>query len=104
YLAWNLHEPDEPANPADFSKLKDMDQITGFIQTARDLGLYIIVRPGPYICGEWDRGGLPGWLMTHRPDGLHAGQFLRGNSPEMLAWDRHWLAAAAKAIKPYLIT
>lgn len=104
YLAWNLHEPEEPANPADFSKLRNMKQISDFIQAARDLGLYVMIRPGPYICAEVDRGGLPGWLMKHRPDGLRQGQFLRGNSPAMLAWDRHWLTAAAKVVKPHLIT
>jgi hypothetical protein len=104
YLAWNLHEPEEPANPNDFSKLRDMEQIGDFIQTAQDLGLYVMIRPGPYICAEVDRGGLPGWLMKYRPDGLRLGHFLRSNSPEMLAWDRHWLTAAAKVVKPHLIT
>jgi len=104
YLAWNLHEPEEPANPDDFSKLRDMEQIGDFIQTARDLGLYVIIRPGPYICAEVDRGGLPGWLMKYEPDGLRQGRFLRCNSPEMLAWDRHWLTAVAKVVKPHLIT
>ena len=66
YLAWNLHEPEEPVNPDDYSKLRDMEQISDFIQTARDLGLYVIIRPGPYICAEVDRGGLPGWLMKYR--------------------------------------
>jgi hypothetical protein len=104
YLAWNLHEPDEPASPDDFSKLRDMEQIGDFIQTARDLGLYVIIRPGPYICAEVDRGGLPGWLMKFEPDGLRLGRFLRCNSPEMLAWDRHWLTAVAKVVEPHLIT
>ena len=63
YLAWNFHEPEEPASPDDFSKLRGMEQIGDFIQTARDLGLYVIIRPGPYICAEVDRDGFPGWLM-----------------------------------------
>ena len=104
YLAWNVHEPEEPASPGDFSKLRNMQDISDFIQTARDLGLYVIVRPGPYICAEWDRGGLPGWLMKHRSAGIMPGQFLRGNSPEMLAWDRHWYTAAAKVVRPHLVT
>ncbi len=104
YLAWNLHEPEEPVNPDDFSKFRDMQEISDFIQAAQDLGLYVIIRPGPYICAEVDRGGLPGWLMKYRPDGVRLGQFLRSNSPEMLAWDRHWLSAAAKVVKPHLIT
>ena len=104
YLAWNFHEPEEPASPDDFSKLREMEQIGDFIQTARDLGLYVIIRPGPYICAEIDRGGFPGWLMKYRPEGLREGQFLRANSPVMLEWDRHWLTAAAKVVKPHLIT
>ena len=104
YLAWNLHEPEEPAAPDDFSKLRDMEQISHFIQAAQDLGMYVMIRPGPYICAEADRGGLPGWLMRFRPEDLRLGQFLRGNSPEMLAWDRHWLTAVAGVVKPHLIT
>jgi hypothetical protein len=104
YLAWNLHEPAEPENPADFSKLQEMEQISDFIQVSRDLGMYVIIRPGPYICAEVDRGGLPGWLMKGKPDGLRLGQFLRSNSPFMLSWDRHWLEAAAKVVRPHLIT
>ena len=104
YLAWNLHELEEPANPDDFSKLRNMVQISDFIQVARDLGLYVIIRPGPYICAEVDRGGFPGWLMKHKPDGLRLGQFLRSNSQFMLDWDRHWLTAAAQVVKPHLIT
>jgi len=104
YLAWNLHEPVEPTCPDDFSKLRDMEQISQFIQAARDLGLYVMIRPGPYICAEVDRGGFPTWLMKYKPDGARDGQFLRGNSPKMLAWDRHWLTAAAKVVRPHLIT
>ena len=35
-----------------------------FLQTAQDLGLYAIVRPSPFICAEWEFGGLPAWLLT----------------------------------------
>lgn len=104
YLAWNLHEPEEPASPDDFSKLRDMELVSEFIQTARNLGLYVIIRPGPYICAEVDRGGFPGWLMKYKPEGLRLGQFLRSNSPLMLEWDRHWLTAAANVVRPHLIT
>jgi len=104
YLAWNYHEPDEPASPDDFSKLQKMDDIGDFIATAQSVGLYVIIRPGPYICAEWDRGGIPGWVMKHRPAGVGAGHYLRGDSPEMLAWDRHWITAAAKEVRPHLVT
>ena len=58
YCCWNLHEPRE--GEFCFDGMLDIER---FIQTARDLGLYVIVRPGPYICSEWDFGGLPPWLL-----------------------------------------
>jgi Glycosyl hydrolases family 35/Glycosyl hydrolases family 2, sugar binding domain len=104
YLAWNYHEPEEPAGPDDYSKLQNMQDIGDFISTARDVGLYVIIRPGPYICAEWDRGGLPGWLMKYRPADVAPGHFLRGDSQTMLAWDRHWITAAAAQVRPHLVT
>ena len=59
YMCWNLHEPKEGA--FNFEGLLDF---VAFIERAHALGLWVIVRPGPYICAEWDNGGLPSWLMT----------------------------------------
>lgn len=58
YVAWNMHEP-QPGE-FDFSGILD---IAAFARAAGDLGLNVIVRPGPYICSEWDFGGLPYWLL-----------------------------------------
>jgi len=58
YVAWNLHEP----RPAEFH-FEGMLDLVKFIETAADVGLKVIVRPGPYICSEWDFGGLPFWLL-----------------------------------------
>ena len=58
YVPWNLHEP----RPGDF-QFDGMLDIVKFIETANDVGLKVIVRPGPYICSEWDFGGLPAWLL-----------------------------------------
>ena len=58
YLAWHLHERRE--GEFDFSGRLDFVR---FIEEAGALGLYVIVRPGPYICSECDLGGLPGWLL-----------------------------------------
>jgi beta-galactosidase len=57
YVAWNAHEPRE--GRFDFSGGLDLD---AFLTLAEELGLWIIVRPGPYICSEWDNGGIPAWL------------------------------------------
>ncbi|MHC5215582.1 glycoside hydrolase family 35 protein [Enterococcus sp. LJL128] len=73
YVPWNLHEPDE--GKYCFEGQLDLRK---FIQTAADLGLYVIVRPAPYICAEWEFGGLPYWLLKD------AGLKLRFDNPEFI--------------------
>lgn len=63
YIPWNLHEPQPGKYVFD-----GMCDVEGFIKTATDLGLYIIIRPSPYICAEWEFGGLPAWLL--KDDGM----------------------------------
>lgn len=58
YCAWNLHEPNE--GEFYFDGRADVER---FLTTAKELGLYAIVRPGPYICAEYEFGGFPGWLL-----------------------------------------
>ena len=58
YIPWNFHEPKEGC--FDFSGRKDVE---AFIRTAQEVGLWVIVRPSPYICAEWEFGGLPAWLL-----------------------------------------
>jgi len=58
YVAWNAHQPTEDSFVYD-----DMLDIVEFLKTAQEVGLYAIVRPGPYICSEWEFGGLPWWLL-----------------------------------------
>ncbi|MBR6780686.1 MAG: beta-galactosidase [Clostridia bacterium] len=58
YVPWNLHELHE--NEFDFSGILDIEK---FLEIAHDLGLKAIVRPSPYICAEWEFGGLPAWLL-----------------------------------------
>ncbi|XP_030077354.1 beta-galactosidase-1-like protein 2 isoform X4 [Microcaecilia unicolor] len=61
YVAWNLHEP--ARGKFDFSGNLDIE---AFIKIAADVGLWVIMRPGPYICAEWDLGGLPSWLLRDK--------------------------------------
>lgn len=61
-IPWNLHEPIE--GRFDWS---DEADLPGFLDLCAELGLRAIVRPGPYICAEWENGGFPAWL-TAKPD------------------------------------
>lgn len=58
YIPWNLHEPKK----GDFRSQGILD-FERFLTLAQELGLYAIVRPSPYICAEWEWGGLPAWLL-----------------------------------------
>jgi len=58
YCAWNLHE--EYPTQFDFEGRLDVGH---FIDLAAEIGLYVIMRPGPFICAEWEAGGLPAWLL-----------------------------------------
>ena len=57
YVPWNLHVP----RRGDF-KFQGFADIEAFLAMAHEAGLLVLLRPGPYICGEWDFGGLPWWL------------------------------------------
>lgn len=63
YIPWNLHEMHK--GKFDFSGMLD---IVRFVKTAQELGLMVILRPSPYICAEWEFGGLPFWLL--KEDGM----------------------------------
>src|ERR1035441_1245026 len=62
YVFWNLHEP----QPGQFDFTGNLD-LAQYIHAPQAEGLYVLLRPGPYICTEWDFGGLPSWLL-HTPD------------------------------------
>ena len=59
YVPWNMHEPAK--GNFNFSGIADLE---AFIRLAASMDLMVIVRPGPYICAEWEFGGLPAWLLN----------------------------------------
>ena len=61
YVAWNYHEETEGTFNFDLSTDRDLET---FLEIADEEGLYVILRPGPYICAEWEWGGFPAWLLT----------------------------------------
>lgn len=91
YTCWNLHERQE--GKFDFSGGLD---VARFVQTAQKLGLYVILRPGPYICAEMDFGGLPSWLLN-RP-----GLALRCNNPLFLQKVAAYYKQLFDRLRPYL--
>ena len=61
YVFWNIHEQREGV--FDFTGNND---VAAFCRLAQKNGMYVIVRPGPYVCAEWEMGGLPWWLLKKK--------------------------------------
>ncbi len=93
YCCWNLHERQEGS--FDFSGILD---IARFIETAEKLDLNVILRPGPYICAEWDFGGLPSWLLKYPHIAL------RCDDPLYLDKVRPYYKELLSRIRPHLCT
>ena len=79
YFPWNFHE----IAPGEWSFTGRRD-LAAFVDLAHEAGLHVIARPGPYICSEWDGGGLPAWLTLD--DGLR----VRQHEPRFLAQVERW--------------
>ncbi len=92
YVFWNWHEP-EPG-VYDFSGNRDVAE---FVREAQQEGLYVILRPGPYSCAEWDFGGFPAWLLK---DPTMA---VRSRDPKFLAAAHAWLLRLGKELAPLQI-
>lgn len=80
YTFWDAHEP----RPNEFHFTGELD-LDAFLKTVKSLGLYAIVRVGPYVCAEWDSGGYPIWLRF--VPGLRVRE---DNAPFLAAVDRYW--------------
>lgn len=91
YVPWNFHEL--PDGEVDFTGWRDVGRFT---RLAGELGLDVILRPGPYICAEWEFGGLPARLLA--VDGLR----LRCADPAYLAEVDGWFDALAPELLPLL--
>uniref|UniRef100_A0A663MZG3 Galactosidase beta 1 like n=1 Tax=Athene cunicularia TaxID=194338 RepID=A0A663MZG3_ATHCN len=91
YIPWNYHEP----LPGLYDFAGDRD-VEAFLDLTAELGLLVILRPGPYICAEWEMGGLPAWLLW-KPDIV-----LRSSDPAYLSAVDSWLRVLLPKIKPHL--
>jgi beta-galactosidase len=89
YVPWNAHSP--RPGVFDTSGMLDLER---FLREVADAGLYAIVRPGPYICAEWDNGGLPAWLF--RTPGMGVRRF----EPQFMAAVREYLENVLRIVRP----
>lgn len=90
YVAWNFHQPRADVAP-DFTGWRDLAR---FITMAGDAGLDVIVRPGPYICAEWDNGGFPQWALSD------PAMVLRSSDPLFTAAVEKWFDELIPVIEP----
>jgi beta-galactosidase len=88
YLFWNYHEWRE--GKFDWAGQRDAAE---FCRLAQQEGLWVILRPGPYACAEWEMGGLPWWLLKQPGDA-----FLRTGSDAYLGPARRWLREVGRAL------
>lgn len=103
YIPWNWHEREMPSSVNDYSHI-DMSQLDDFLKMAESYGLYVIVRPGPYICAEWSGGGFPQWIMQKRPKKTAFDVWLQSDDDEFLSWNEHWYRAVCQTVGPHQIT
>ncbi|HTB86115.1 MAG TPA: beta-galactosidase [Candidatus Sulfotelmatobacter sp.] len=93
YLFWNLHEP----RPGEFNWTGQADVAT-FCRIAQQEGLWVILRPGPYSCAEWEMGGTPWWLLKY--DDIQ----LRTRDPHYLDAAKNYLNEVGRVLGPLQIT
>lgn len=102
YVPWNWHERRMPSSVVDESKL-DMQPLEDFLSLVDSMGLYSIIRPGPYICSEWSGGGFPQWLMRKKPAHPRFEVWLQSNDPVFMQWNEHWYKAVCRVVAPHQI-
>lgn len=92
YVFWNVHEPQPGAY--DFSGNNDVAE---FIREAQQEGLYVILRPGPYACAEWEFGGFPSWLLKDHST------VVRSSDPKFMDPAKRWLTRLSQELAPLQI-
>ncbi|MCE1200224.1 MAG: beta-galactosidase, partial [Marinilabiliales bacterium] len=94
YVFWNFHESD----PGVFDFRTDRHNIAEFVRMVQEEGMWLILRPGPYVCAEWDFGGLPAYLLSI-PDIK-----VRCMDPRYTQAAERYIRTLAMEIKPLLIS
>jgi beta-galactosidase len=94
YIFWNYHEESEGR----FDFTTGNRDIARFIRIAQDEGMWVLLRPGPYVCAEWDFGGLPPYLLGD------PNLRIRSMYPRYMAAAERYMARLAAVVRPLLVT
>lgn len=94
YVPWNLHEPRQ----GEFA-FEGFADIVSFLELCQKLDFLVMLRPGPYICGEWDLGGFPAWLLAIEP-----ALKLRSSDPAYVELVKRWWRVLLPKLTPLLYT
>jgi len=89
YVFWNVHE----TRPGVYT-FSGNDDVAEFVREAQQEGLYVILRPGPYVCAEWEWGGYPAWLLKDRDI------VVRSTDPRFMVPATRWIARLGKELAP----
>lgn len=92
YIPWNYHEAQQ--GKLNWSGDRDLPR---FLDLCKKYGLYVLVKPGPYICAEWDFGGFPHWFLREEID-------IRVDRQPYMDYTAKWFRDVAQVIRPYLVT
>ena len=93
YVFWNVHET-SPGH-FDFSGQNDLAE---YLREAQEQGLYVILRPGPYVCAEWEFGGFPAWLLKNH------NMVVRSRDPLFMAAVHRWFAKLGEVVRPLILS
>jgi beta-galactosidase len=93
YVFWNLHEP----QPETYNFSGQLD-IAEYIRTAQEEGLFVILRPGPFVCAEWEFGGMPAWLLKDPT------LMVRSSDPRFIAASGRFLSKVGEQVKDLMIS
>lgn len=89
YVFWNANEPEK--DKFDFTGNND---IAAFVKTAQEEGLWVILRPSPYVCAEWEFGGYPYWLQNEK------GLVVRSKEKQYLGEYKKYIDEVGKQLAP----